>query len=153
MRILLATVLFLLSGYGEQKPLLQVTVDGWGVVWPQGKQNYITVWPDGTVNYLIKAKRGLPAQVTDAINRRRLEEVTQAVEQLAKSGNGKVQVESPVDYRLTVHIETAQGSSVEISHYDFDNPKAVSPEVYRLLCVVDSIRDEPYRLTKESLCK
>lgn len=153
MKILLATVLFLLSGYGEQKPLLQVTVDGWGVVWPQEKQNYITVWPDGTVIYLIKAKRGLPAQVTDAINRRRLDEVTHSAEQLARSANRDVQADSPIDYRLSVHIETAEGSNIEISHYDFDNPKTVSPEAYRLLCVVDSIRDEPYRLTKESLCK
>jgi hypothetical protein len=136
----------------KEQPVLQITVDGWGVVWPQGKHNYLTVWPDGTVKYLQKAKRGLIAQVTDGISKTKLDELQVALREVSKPNAGQPAASHPIDYRMTVHIEVAQGSTLEIPHYDFDRPDAVSPAVYSLLCLADTIRDEPYRLTKPAAC-
>lgn len=154
----LVFILALLSGTGslsqdKNPPILEITIDGWGVVWPQGKHNYLTVWPDGTVTYLHKAKRGLTSQITDAISHAALEELRQLFQEVSKpSPSSQPTVPGPLDYRLTVHIQIVQAQPIEIGHFDFDRPDAIPKPVYNLLCVADFIRDEPYRLTKSSNC-
>jgi hypothetical protein len=135
-----------------KRPVLQITIDGWGDVWPQGKHNYLTVWPDGTVTYLHRAKRGLTAEITDGISKSKIEELDSISGEAAKTKSGQSASAAPLDYRMSVHIEMLNGSVIEIAHYDFDHPDAVNHSVYRLLCFADSIRDEPYRLTKPANC-
>ena len=152
--LLLAALLFLPGVRQDEKgqPVLIITIDGWGDVWPQGKHNYLTVWPDGTVVYLAAAKRGLTAQVDDRITKATLEKLRDGIQEASKSTAKPPATSVPIDYRLSVHIE-AQSWLLDMPGYDLDRPDTVAPPVYRLLCLADSIRDEHERLTKEAICR
>lgn len=97
-------------------------------------------------------KRGLTAQVDDRISKAALEKLQDAIRDAAKPSTKQPATSLPIDYRLVVHIETSQGWTLDMPHYNFDRPDTVSPAVYRLLCLADSIRDEPERLTKQTNC-
>lgn len=155
MKASLLALLLCLPGVGQiekEPPVLRITIDAWGVVWPQGKHNYLTVWPDGTVVYLQEAKRGLTAQVSDGISKPTLEKLQVALQEVSKLNTDQAKTPSPLDYRMTIRIEITHGPTVDVPHYDFDRPDAVSPAVYKLLCLADAIRDEHYRLTNPAWC-
>jgi len=137
----------------QESPILQITIDCGGVVWPLGKHNLLTIWRDGTVRYLVEAKREPTGQANDRINNETIEKVLTISNEISKLKIKNITGPAQIDYHIDINIKIPKSKDIEIINYDSNNFNKMPYEIQQLFCITEKIRNEPYLIQNSKICE